>query len=155
MILITFLKINKFFTFFIKNWLVFCSLTHCQFTALWITVRDSRILSLPYLPFPSCPRWMSKTLYWVKIRLKLNLSKKVINVTWWMFFQSNETDNHQGSRRVWSRKLSGFSINIWPCLAFFKVFVSLKPYWLVKAGVFFRGNRRKCVPNRRLSSWEF
>jgi len=32
-------------------------------TALWITVRDSRILSLPYLPFPSCPRWMSKTLY--------------------------------------------------------------------------------------------
>jgi len=31
-------------------------------TALWITVRDSRILSLPYLPFPSCPRWMSKTL---------------------------------------------------------------------------------------------
>jgi len=34
-----------------------------QDTALWITVRDSRILSLPYLPFPSCPRWMSKTLY--------------------------------------------------------------------------------------------
>ena len=33
-------------------------------TALWITVRDSRILSLPYLPFPSCPRWMSKTLYY-------------------------------------------------------------------------------------------
>ena len=34
-----------------------------SYTALWITVRDSRILSLPYLPFPSCPRWMSKTLY--------------------------------------------------------------------------------------------
>ena len=27
-------------------------------------MRDSRILSLPYLPFPSCPRWMSKTLYY-------------------------------------------------------------------------------------------
>jgi type I restriction enzyme M protein len=26
-------------------------------------VRDSRILSLPYLPFRFCPRWISKTLY--------------------------------------------------------------------------------------------
>jgi CSLREA domain-containing protein len=32
-------------------------------TALVITVRDSRILSLPYLPFRFCPRWISKTLY--------------------------------------------------------------------------------------------
>jgi hypothetical protein len=32
-------------------------------TALLITVRDSRILSLPYLPFRFCPRWISKTLY--------------------------------------------------------------------------------------------
>jgi adenylate kinase len=31
-------------------------------TALVITVRDSRILSLPYLPFRFCPRWISKTL---------------------------------------------------------------------------------------------
>ena len=34
-----------------------------QNTALVITVRDSRILSLPYLPFRFCPRWISKTLY--------------------------------------------------------------------------------------------
>jgi HAMP domain-containing protein len=33
-----------------------------SFTALVITVRDSRILSLPYLPFRFCPRWISKTL---------------------------------------------------------------------------------------------
>jgi hypothetical protein len=33
-----------------------------QNTALLITVRDSRILSLPYLPFRFCPRWISKTL---------------------------------------------------------------------------------------------
>jgi len=39
-------------------------------TALWITVRDSRILSLPYLPFPSCPRWMSKTLYCTELSNK-------------------------------------------------------------------------------------
>jgi len=42
---------------------VFQEITVSGGTALWITVRDSRILSLPYLPFPSCPRWMSKTLY--------------------------------------------------------------------------------------------
>ena len=35
-----------------------------ELTALVITVRDSRILSLPYLPFRFCPRWISKTLYW-------------------------------------------------------------------------------------------
>jgi type I restriction enzyme M protein len=31
-------------------------------TALLITVRDSRILSLPCLPSPFCPRWIPKTL---------------------------------------------------------------------------------------------
>jgi zinc transport system ATP-binding protein len=35
-------------------------------TALVITVRDGRILSLPYLPFRFCPRWISKTLYCFK-----------------------------------------------------------------------------------------
>jgi hypothetical protein len=37
--------------------------TQTAITALLITVRDSRILSLPYLPFRFCPRWISKTLY--------------------------------------------------------------------------------------------